>query len=126
MVGFCQGEEPMTSEPMTTLTPRRKEVLAYIIAYRRRHGLSPTFGEIAEGLDPPVSKASVCEHVDRLVDAGFLRRIGSRGASRAIEPAHEAWVELESAISVVVESLGDAPKAGEIVQRLENLPQHRI
>jgi repressor LexA len=49
---------------MEELSLRQKEVLAYIINYRKEKDLSPTFREIAEGVG--VSLATAMAHIQVL------------------------------------------------------------
>lgn len=53
-------------------TPRQSDVLAFIAAYRHRHGYAPAMREIADKLG--ISKVSIFEHVNELVRKGHLRR----------------------------------------------------
>ena len=58
---------------MNTLTKRQKEILDYISNYIKKHGFSPTFGEIKEkfGLS---AFSTVHEHLTTLVNKGHLKR----------------------------------------------------
>lgn len=41
---------------MTTLPPRQAQVLKFIIQYRRKNDVSPSYAEIADGNDMPLSQ----------------------------------------------------------------------
>jgi repressor LexA len=52
------------------LSPRQKEILAYIIDYRQRKDISPTFREIAEGAG--LSLGSARAHIQALRGKGYI------------------------------------------------------
>ncbi len=64
------------------LTPRQKEVLDFLAAYIERHGFSPSFEEIAAGLNLS-SLATVHKHISALEQKGYVRRRFNE--SRSIE-----------------------------------------
>ncbi len=64
------------------LTRRQKQVLDYLVNFIDRQGYSPSFEEIAEGLDLS-SVATVHKHLDTLERKGFIRRGYNR--SRSVE-----------------------------------------
>ncbi|MBA3973079.1 MAG: repressor LexA [Candidatus Solibacter sp.] len=68
------------------LTPRQKEVLDFILRFSERHGYSPSFEEIAGGVDL-ASLATVHKHVSALEQKGYLKRRFNE--SRSIEVAAE-------------------------------------
>ncbi|MCC7497267.1 MAG: transcriptional repressor LexA [Bryobacterales bacterium] len=55
------------------LTRRQKQVLDFIAEFVQRHGYSPSYEEIAEGLDL-ASLATVHKHISSLEGKGYLRR----------------------------------------------------
>ena len=61
------------------LTPRQLEILTLIRDGRRRDGYSPTMQEIADQLG--VSKVTVFEHVEALIEKGLLRRLPHKARS---------------------------------------------
>jgi repressor LexA len=61
------------------LTPRQVEILRMIRDYQKNHGCSPTMQELADVLD--ISKVTVFEHVEGLVEKGLLRRLPHRARS---------------------------------------------
>lgn len=64
------------------LTPRQKEVLDFLVNYVERNGYSPSFEEIAEGLQL-ASLATVHKHITALEQKGYLKR--RHNESRSIE-----------------------------------------
>lgn len=64
------------------LTKRQKEVLDFLVKFRNGHGYSPSFEEIAEGLDLS-SLATVHKHLQTLERKGFIRR--GYNQSRSLE-----------------------------------------
>ncbi len=64
------------------LTRRQKQVLDHIVHFIDRHGYSPSFEEIADGLKL-TSLATVHKHLQTLEKKGFIRRGYNR--SRSIE-----------------------------------------
>jgi repressor LexA len=73
------------------LTPRQKEVLDFLVAYLERHGFSPSFEEIAAGLNLS-SLATVHKHISALEQKGYLRRRFNE--SRSIEVSQD-YLEAE-------------------------------
>ena len=61
---------------------RRDEVLAFIVAEIVRTGASPTIQEIADALDPRVSKPRVRQLLEQLETEGAIHRVP--GTQRAI------------------------------------------
>jgi repressor LexA len=68
------------------LTPRQKQVLDFLVAFTAKNGYSPSFEEIASGLDL-ASLATVHKHVTALESKGYLRR--NYNHSRSIEVSAE-------------------------------------
>ena len=54
------------------LTPRQLEILQFIRDFQRAHVYSPTMQELADELG--VTKVTIFEHVEALIDKGMLRR----------------------------------------------------
>ncbi|MBW4028433.1 MAG: transcriptional repressor LexA [Acidobacteria bacterium] len=67
------------------LTRRQKEVLDYISSFVQRNGYSPSFEEIARGLDLK-SLATVHKHISNLQTKGFLERAHNRSRSIDVLP----------------------------------------
>ena len=61
------------------LTPRKIEILTYIRDIQRTHGYSPTLQEIADELG--VSKITIFEHVEALIEKGMLTRLSNKARS---------------------------------------------
>jgi len=55
------------------------EIMIFIRDYRRSHGYSPTMQELADVLD--ISKVTVFEHVEGLIDKGLLKRAPHKARS---------------------------------------------
>lgn len=64
------------------LFERERRVLEYVAQFIQRHGYAPTLQEICNGVGVR-SPATVCEHIYKLEDKGFLRRYP--GKTRGIE-----------------------------------------
>lgn len=66
------------------LTPRQKQVLDFLVLYTEKNGFSPSFEEIAGGLNL-ASLATVHKHITALEQKGYLKR--RYNESRSIEVA---------------------------------------
>jgi repressor LexA len=55
---------------MNGLSPRQSEIYQYILDYRQRKDISPTFREIAEGAG--LSLGSARAHIQALRDKGYI------------------------------------------------------
>jgi len=66
------------------LTPKQLKVLRIVHETRRRLGYSPTMQEIADALR--VSKVTVFEHVEALIDKGALNRDPNKARSLTVSP----------------------------------------
>ena len=64
------------------LTKKQKRLMDFLQDFQNNHDYSLSYREIAAGLGLR-SVASVAEHIDHLVQQGFLKR--STGASRSLE-----------------------------------------
>jgi repressor LexA len=73
------------------LTPRQKEVLDFLASFLESHGYSPSYEEIAGGLQL-ASLATVHKHVTALEAKRYLRR--SFNQSRSLELAPRYWEEV--------------------------------
>lgn len=67
------------------ITRRQKEVLDFISAFVQRNGYSPSFEEIAHGLDLR-SLATVHKHITNLQNKGLLARAHNRSRSIDVLP----------------------------------------
>lgn len=88
------------------LTPRPLEILTFIRDHQRSHGYSPTMQELADTLG--ISKVTVFEHVERLVEKGLLTRAPHKARS----------LELTSAVQFPDERPTLLPLAGRIAAGL--------
>ncbi|WP_158749986.1 transcriptional repressor LexA [Acidobacterium sp. S8] len=68
------------------VTRRQKEVLDFISGFVQRNGYSPSFEEIARGLDLK-SLATVHKHITNLQNKGLLQRAHNRSRSIDVMPA---------------------------------------
>ncbi len=73
------------SDVKALLTPRQLEILCCVRDGRRSHGYSPTLQEIADELG--ISKITVFEHVETLIDKGMLTRQANKARSLELTPA---------------------------------------
>lgn len=64
------------------LYPRERQLLDFITQFIDRYGYAPTLKEIGEAMDMH-SPATVHEHIDRLRQKGFLRKLD--GTARGLE-----------------------------------------
>lgn len=69
-----------------TLYPRERQLLEFITQFIARYGYAPTLKEIGDALGMG-SPATVHEHVDRLRQKGFVRKLD--GTARGIEIVEE-------------------------------------
>ena len=67
------------------VTKRQKEVIDFITAFVQRNGYSPSFEEIARGLDLK-SLATVHKHITNLQNKGLLQRAHNRSRSIDVLP----------------------------------------
>ena len=67
------------------ITRRQKEVLDFISSFTQRNGYSPSYEEIARGLDLR-SLATVHKHVTNLHNKGLLQRAHNRSRSIDVLP----------------------------------------
>jgi len=68
------------------VTRRQKEVLDFLESFVTRNGYSPSFEEIARGLDLK-SLATVHKHITNLEKKGLLDRVHNRSRSIDVVPA---------------------------------------
>ena len=110
-----------SKEASLTLTPRQVQILRFIRAFRSNNGYSPTLQEMALNLQ--VSKVTVFEHVEALVQKGLLLRKPNKARSLTIDPQcenHPALVSGDASVSSDFDSQADLshpacyPLAGDI------------
>ena len=71
------------------LTRRQKEVLDFIADFVHQNGYSPSFEEIAQGLDL-ASLATVHKHISALEAKGYLKRAYNQSRSIEVSPKYLA------------------------------------
>lgn len=72
----------MKNKSAVNLTPQQLKVFKLVRDWRSRHGLSPTMQELADELG--ISKVTVFEHIEALIEKGALRRDPNRARSLSI------------------------------------------
>jgi repressor LexA len=100
----------MSLEATMALTRRQKEVYDFISGFVDRHGYSPSFEEIAEGLGLS-SLATVHKHISNLEDKQLLRRDYNR--SRSIDLLKPRG-RMKQSLAVAAESSMSLPLLGRI------------
>lgn len=76
------------------ITKKQKRLLDFISDFIDKNGISPTYREIAAGLELK-SVSSVAEHIDNLVLIGALKKTGG-GEARALEVVDLTFPETTS------------------------------
>ncbi|MEK7116382.1 MAG: hypothetical protein AAB879_03235, partial [Patescibacteria group bacterium] len=74
---------------LSHLTPKQKEVLDFIVSFINEKGYSPSFREIASGLNL-ASPSTVHVHIQALRERGYLRASSEGSGSRELEPTDKA------------------------------------
>lgn len=105
------------------LTPRQKEVLDFILRFSEKNGYSPSFEEIAGGVDL-ASLATVHKHISALEQKGYVRRRFNESRSIEVAPEYKQ-AELSRVMGSAVRS-GEIPLMGRIaagvpVEAIENV-----
>ena len=67
-------QEALTHVLNTLPVERQKEVLDFIIGFVEEHGYSPSYEELAGGLNL-ASVATVHKHIEALESRGYVRRV---------------------------------------------------
>jgi len=94
------------------LTPRQKELLDFLADYIERHTWSPSYEEIAIGLDL-ASLATVHKHISSLEQKGYIRR--SHNQSRSVEISQKYLTErTRERVAESVGSRQEVPLLGRI------------
>ncbi len=76
------------------ITKKKQRILDFIADFTQQNGISPTYREIAAGLELK-SVASVAEHIDDLVAIGALKK-GDDGSARSLEIVDLSFPETTS------------------------------
>lgn len=82
---FPRGSLFVRYNPPMAITRRQKEVLDFISNFTQRNGYSPSYEEIARGLDLR-SLATVHKHITNLHNKGLLQRAHNRSRSIDVLP----------------------------------------
>ena len=69
------------------LTKRQKEVLDFIADFVEEHGYSPSYEELAQGLEL-ASLATVHKHIQALESRNYLRRLFNQSRSLEVSPKY--------------------------------------
>ncbi len=85
------------------LYPRERQLLDFITQFIERYGYAPTLKEIGEAMNMH-SPATVHEHIDRLRQKGFIRKLD--GTSRGLEIVKDKYRSTESGNAVELPVLG--------------------
>ncbi|MBI5083949.1 MAG: transcriptional repressor LexA [Acidobacteria bacterium] len=93
------------------LTPRQKEVLDFLVEYTERQGYSPSFDEIARGLQL-ASLATVHKHITALEQKGYLKR--RYNESRSIEVSADYRMAERERVHGVSSAPAEVPLLGRI------------
>lgn len=73
------------------LTPRRAELLTFIVKYRSEYGYAPSTKEMTAALNY-ASHGTLIRHLDALTAGGFITRVPS--APRTIVPTEMGWLSI--------------------------------
>ncbi|MBM3204690.1 transcriptional repressor LexA [Candidatus Uhrbacteria bacterium] len=99
------------------LTPKQKQVLDFIVNFINEQGYSPSYREIASGLDL-ASPSTVHTHIQALRERGFVR--GSESANRELEPTDKA-VKWGKSVLLPLKGLITAGQPIEAVEETETM-----
>lgn len=80
-----------------SLTPAQLRVMQTIREYRRAHGSSPTYQEVADALC--MSKTAAADHIKHCINKGVLK--ADPGRRRSIEPVDEELIPRHDALGAV-------------------------
>jgi len=89
------------------LTEKRREILNFIISFQRDHGYPPSIREIGREVGL-ASSATVHDHIDRLVEGGFLVKDPTK--PRALQVRYEPG----SGTAVTAERVRNVPLLGDV------------
>ena len=90
------------------LTKKQKRLMEFLQDFQNNHDYSPSYREIAAGLGLR-SVASVAEHIDHLVQRGFLKR--TTGSARSLEIVDITFPETTALFKQRLEFASDADQA---------------
>jgi repressor LexA len=89
------------------LTEKRRQILDFIIEFQREHGYPPSVREIGRSVGL-ASSATVHDHIDRLVEGGFLVKDPTK--PRALQVRYEP----SSRTAVTAERVRNVPLVGDV------------
>lgn len=95
------------------LFERERRVLEFVAQFIQRHGYAPTLKEICLGVGVR-SPATVCEHIYKLEEKGFVRRLA--GKRRGIEILRDAERTIDNGVGVVEVPILGFIAAGQPIQ----------
>jgi len=101
------------------LTPKQKEVIDFIVSFINDRGYSPSYREIASGLDL-ASPSTVHAHIQALRLRGYLRSGESSGGTRELEPTDKA-VRWGRSVLLPLKGLITAGKPIEAIEEQETI-----
>ncbi len=100
------------------ITPKQKEVLDFIVDFIHERGYSPSYREIAQGLNL-ASPSTIHLHIQALRERGFLRATSGEGRlNRELEPTDKA-VHWERSVVLPLKGLITAGQPIEAVEERE-------
>lgn len=89
------------------LTKKQKRLMDFLEDFQNNHDYSPSYREITAGLGLR-SVASVAEHIDNLVQRGFLKR--NAGSARSLEIVDLSFPETTALFKQRLEYASDADR----------------
>ena len=89
------------------LTEKRRQILDFIIVFQRDHGYPPSMREIGRSVGL-TSSATVHDHIDKLVEGGFLVKDPTK--PRALQVRYEP----ESGTALTAERVRNVPLVGDV------------
>jgi SOS-response transcriptional repressor LexA len=98
------------------ITKKKQRILDFIVNYTNQNGVSPTYREIAAGLDMK-SVSGVAEHIDDLVAIGAIRKTDDSG--RLLEVVDLTFPETTALFKARMYNATDAEK--EILRKAANI-----
>jgi len=99
------------------LTPKQKQVLDFIVNFIQEHSYSPSYREIASGLDL-ASPSTVHVHIQALRERGFVR--ATQSENRELEPTDKA-VRWGKSVLLPLKGLITAGQPIEVVEEHETM-----
>lgn len=82
---------PLNRKPAQPLSRRQAEIVRFIGAYHGKHGVAPSYDEMATALGVK-SLSTIAEHIANLERKGWITREWQEQRGRALTPAAVAWL----------------------------------